>query len=407
MIPGCFERRSSLTYSHGGKLFFARSSPHKTTMLMISLRSALPSQQLLGVCDGIIMISRSNYIAGSNSLQTEPVPRLLRHDWPFRHPGTGIYSSEYTVLLGIAIHILRKRKGKSYQYNLFIIILLFLLASANVATYMVGYRLSYYGECIRADTPVPPSQAGYMYSCPSLNPVVKAQRELSFATSCLHLIAMALLHSLGETMENHYHTHNFLPRLPFPVDAGNIVVVAAGAIGLNNLFLSGLIAFRICKINRGVAAYLGPRARNMYWTAKAATLESGLFYSAYLGVLAIIEIETVVAQEDYRNPLGTYTVADQSKLLALQDTRDAMLRLWAPIAGIASTIVIVRVALGISLNDTKSTILTMQAATSTIEEPALAINISQQDRMSRSLTGNRASDRDTSNTDVEARAEGI
>ncbi|ESK87508.1 hypothetical protein Moror_2046 [Moniliophthora roreri MCA 2997] len=308
---------------------------------------------------------------------------------------------EYTVLLGIAIHILRKRKGKSYQYNLFIIILLFLLASANVATYMVGYRLSYYGECIRADTPVPPSQAGYMYSCPSLNPVVKAQRELSFATSAVAdfiLATMALLHSC--------HFTAFAVAFS-PVDAGNIVVVAAGAIGLNNLFLSGLIAFRICKINRGVAAYLGPRARNMYWTAKAATLESGLFYSAYLGVLAIIEIETVVAQEDYRNPLGTYTVADQSKLLALQDTRDAMLRLWAPIAGIASTIVIVRVALGISLNDTKSTILTMQAATSTIEEPALAINISQQDRMSRSLTGNRASDRDTSNTDVEARAEGI
>ncbi|ESK80696.1 hypothetical protein Moror_9516 [Moniliophthora roreri MCA 2997] len=137
-------------------------------------------------------------------------------------------------------------------------------------------------------------------------------------------------------------------------------------------------------MSREVMAYLGPKAGKMYRTVIAATLESGLFYSVYLGVLVIFEIAT-----------------RQSKLGGLDYMRAVFLRLWAPVAGIASTIVIVRVALGISLDDTKSTIMTMQAA-AIIDEPATVIDISRRVPIPRDGPENRMADRDTLNPDVEA-----
>ncbi|KAI3610760.1 hypothetical protein WG66_007257 [Moniliophthora roreri] len=54
-------------------------------------------------------------------------------------------------------------------------------------------------------------------------------------------------------------------------------------------------------------------------------------------------------------------------------------RIWAPLAGITSTMIIVRVALGISFNDTKSTIMTLRKA-ETIDEPTSIIDNCRQTR---------------------------
>ncbi|ESK81744.1 hypothetical protein Moror_11550 [Moniliophthora roreri MCA 2997] len=157
-----------------------------------------------------------------------------------------------------------------------------------------------------------------------------------------------------------------------------------------------MTVLRIFKMRREVVAYLGPRARNMYRTVIAATLESGLFYSAYLGALVILGIVMTGLRKQ-----EIITHDNTQKIIVLDYTRAAFLRLWAPVAGIASTIVIVRVALGISLDDTKSTIMTMQAA-ATINEPTPVIDISRQVPISRDGPENRMADRDTLDSDVEA-----
>ncbi|ESK88152.1 hypothetical protein Moror_5573 [Moniliophthora roreri MCA 2997] len=182
-----------------------------------------------------------------------------------------------------------------------------------------------------------------------------------------------------------------------------VAAVAAGAVCLNNLLLSGLIAFRIFTMSREVVAYLGPRARNMYRTVIAATLESGLFYSMYLGVLVTLEIVSVLEQQYLKKYGLEENYLQLSKIDALHDTRASFLRIWAPIAGITTTIIIVRVALGISLNDVKSTILTIQAAI-TIDEATPVIDISRQGPDLRDSLEDQSSPQETLNDiDIEAR----
>uniref|UniRef100_A0A0W0FDR4 Uncharacterized protein n=1 Tax=Moniliophthora roreri TaxID=221103 RepID=A0A0W0FDR4_MONRR len=137
-------------------------------------------------------------------------------------------------------------------------------------------------------------------------------------------------------------------------------VAAAGIVGLNNLLLSTLITYRIFRINREVVAYLGPKSKSMYRAIITATLESGLLYSAFLVILLIV----------YVVPFATGT--ENPVVFVMQDI---CIRIWAPI-GIVSTIIVVRVTLGISLDSVESAIISIRAA-STIHEEVPVTDISR------------------------------
>ncbi|EEB95771.1 hypothetical protein MPER_05207 [Moniliophthora perniciosa FA553] len=139
-----------------------------------------------------------------------------------------------------------------------------------------------------------------------------------------------------------------------------IAAISAGVVGLNNLLLSSLIAFRIFRMSREVVAYLGARPKSMYRTIIAVTLESGLLYSAFLNVLFII---------------GMVSTFSTDTNFASAIVLPICLRIWAPIAGLVSTTIIIRVALGID-NDMENTIIPFRA-THVENEDAAVIDISQ------------------------------
>ncbi|KAK7018004.1 hypothetical protein VNI00_018461, partial [Paramarasmius palmivorus] len=118
--------------------------------------------------------------------------------------------------------------------------------------------------------------------------------------------------------------------------------VGIGGIALNNLFLSCLIA-------RQVAQYVEDSPRKMHRTIIAATLESGVIYSAFLITIAALQVDLYRAR---RNE---------------QQARDAiiqynLLRAWPSIAGTTTSLVIVRVSLGIAFNDLKTEIMTVRGS---------------------------------------------
>ncbi|KAK7054483.1 hypothetical protein VNI00_003681 [Paramarasmius palmivorus] len=134
----------------------------------------------------------------------------------------------------------------------------------------------------------------------------------------------------------------------------DIAAIAAGAIGLNNLLLSSLIAFRFIKTKCGVLAYLSPRTRTMYRTAIAATLESGLVYSAFVSMIFFVEVNQLWAD-----------LPDDDTLLLRHTVVNVGLRAWPSLAillkfsaprkqGIMSNIIIVRVALDVVLHSENS-----------------------------------------------------
>ncbi|KAK7028944.1 hypothetical protein VNI00_014784 [Paramarasmius palmivorus] len=112
-------------------------------------------------------------------------------------------------------------------------------------------------------------------------------------------------------------------------------------IGLNNLLMSSLIGFRIFATTREVAPHFHSKPRRMYNTAVAATLESGVLYSVFLAVTCIFQIKFAWPRskpDDYTN----FTI--------WRIVISALLRCWSSVAGIASTTIIVRIALGRSID---------------------------------------------------------
>ncbi|KAK7029453.1 hypothetical protein VNI00_014598 [Paramarasmius palmivorus] len=118
---------------------------------------------------------------------------------------------------------------------------------------------------------------------------------------------------------------------------GNAVV--PGILALGNMLLSFLIALRIFSIGRQVARSTGI-FRKIYKIIIASTLESGIFYSAYLVSGTIIEGHT------YRryHSMSLYELGEKG--VVAQYWWNVM----PSISGITSIIIVVRVALGIALN---------------------------------------------------------
>uniref|UniRef100_A0A0W0F561 Uncharacterized protein n=1 Tax=Moniliophthora roreri TaxID=221103 RepID=A0A0W0F561_MONRR len=127
---------------------------------------------------------------------------------------------------------------------------------------------------------------------------------------------------------------------------GDIWTISAGVIALNKLLLSILIGYRIFAMSNEVVAYLGLGVRNLSRTVIAATLESGFFYSSFLSIVFFLDIDrrNFAPAEEFARSQAFYT----------------FLISWTPIEAIASTVIIVRVALGIGFNDVESVIVSMR-----------------------------------------------
>ncbi|KAK7018003.1 hypothetical protein VNI00_018460 [Paramarasmius palmivorus] len=119
--------------------------------------------------------------------------------------------------------------------------------------------------------------------------------------------------------------------------------VGIGGIALNNLFLSCLIA-------RQVTQYVKDSPQNMYRTIIAATLESGVIYAAFRITIAALQIDS------YRGSMESGI--EQS--LRNFNIQYILFRSWPSIAGVTTSLVIVRVSLGIAFNDLKTEIMTVR-----------------------------------------------
>ncbi|KAK7045387.1 hypothetical protein VNI00_007638 [Paramarasmius palmivorus] len=114
-----------------------------------------------------------------------------------------------------------------------------------------------------------------------------------------------------------------------------------------NLLLTVLIAGRIIYISREATKYVGKNPRNMYRTAIAVTLESGLIYPVLL--IIYIASSRLNSGGESTNLSPYYFIS----IVAYSALNQA--------AGIAPTLVIVRTSLGIAIEDTKSCISTFRA----------------------------------------------
>ncbi|ESK85317.1 hypothetical protein Moror_5999 [Moniliophthora roreri MCA 2997] len=278
-----------------------------------------------------------------------------------------LFYGVYILLFGICLHILLKKKKGCYKYHLLATTVLFLLASINMLLYVIG------------DVATSLCVSGAESKC--WFPTVRfydAEYETALASSAVAdaillwrcytvwgrqrkiIILPVFLYAAGHVTGLVLSSSDIGPGDGFEMSFVSPIV--AGLVGFNNILLSTLIAFRIFRISREVVAYLGPKSKSMYRMIIAVTLESGLLYSALLIVFVIL----------YFVPPGL----NEDAVLILSVCVSIIMRIWAPMAGIVSTVIIVRVTLGISLDDVESAIVSIRAG-GTVHEEALVVDISQ------------------------------
>ncbi|ESK85747.1 hypothetical protein Moror_2456 [Moniliophthora roreri MCA 2997] len=264
----------------------------------------------------------------------------------------------YIVLFGICISILLKKRQKPHRCYLLAAVLLFLLSSANIALFTADdiWRWSHRDGL----------QTEHSWSS------LSAAYSIALASS---VIANGVLLWRCYVIWGKQRKIVVLPTLIFfAAHIGGIVFWCSGSklsglililfvtgIGLNALLLSALVALRAFKIGREVAQHLGPQAWNIYNIVLAATLECGLVYSLFVIVLFSLGIEST----------------QRGQFIIINDPNPRTqvificIRAWATIAGLDSTVIIVRVALGISLHDVESTIMSNHTAEAVDEPPVL------------------------------------
>ncbi|ESK97197.1 hypothetical protein Moror_951 [Moniliophthora roreri MCA 2997] len=258
----------------------------------------------------------------------------------------------YAVLFGICTYILLNKKRECYQYHISAITFLFLLTSANVALSTASdilywrYVLSKQG---RARIPIIDDTAN---ECAILSSAV-ADGILLWRCYVVwgkqwKIIALPFVAFLGG------HVFGLAIAYDYLISPLKLTLLAI-FIGVNSLLLTILLASRIFKISHEVMKYLGPKARNMYSLLLAATLECGLLYTLLLSIF--LSLAASLMQQGGILFINLNTADARIKGIAI------CIRALAPVAGINSTLIIVRVALGISLNDFESTVTSMRAGT--------------------------------------------
>ncbi|KAK7029449.1 hypothetical protein VNI00_014586 [Paramarasmius palmivorus] len=219
----------------------------------------------------------------------------------------GVYGI-YMVIFGICTHILIKRGKTLQKYTLLANAIIFAVASLNLV-FMTSNNISLLRTITVADLV---ADIILMWRCY----IVWGKKW--------RVVIFPLLFYFG------FHV--------VVLAAGNADVsytVGIGGIALNNLFLSCLIA-------RQVTQYVKDSPRNMYRTVIAATLESGVIYAAFLITIAALQIA----------PSGQY--------FRDKNIQEILFGAWPSVAGITTSLVIVRVSLGIAFNDLKTEIMTVR-----------------------------------------------
>ncbi|ESK84260.1 hypothetical protein Moror_3782 [Moniliophthora roreri MCA 2997] len=287
----------------------------------------------------------------------------------------------YTALFTICTHIILKRQQRRYHY-LIAIFLLFFLISAHVLLSVVDDAMWY---CNLFDC---------RWQSESLRGrLCTAKFELLIAASAVadaillwrcytvwgrrwQIVVLPMILYVGchvtgfvlDAPQSQAVKEGYKSPSGILIGSLDIAAIVAGAIGINNLVLSSMIAFRISKVSHELESYLGPAARNLYRTVIAVTLESGITYSSFISLLFFIEV----------HQLRVGYQGEQS--LVLDTFIDIGMRTWSSLAGIMSIIIIVRVALGIGFNDIEGTVTSMHATIASDNAPVLDIHASRAER---------------------------
>ncbi|KAI3614481.1 hypothetical protein WG66_009732 [Moniliophthora roreri] len=126
---------------------------------------------------------------------------------------------------------------------------------------------------------------------------------------------------------------------------------------LTNLLITFLIAARIYVISRRAAKYVGKNVNRMYRTVISIVLESGLIYPLVLIVYASSGLTVFSSLIMLQSHPVSLEVQKRMQLLAvlLQSTLNQFV-------GIAPTLIIVRIGLGISVESVEQTVSAMRAA---------------------------------------------
>ncbi|KAI3602205.1 hypothetical protein WG66_002486 [Moniliophthora roreri] len=233
----------------------------------------------------------------------------------------------YAVLFGICVYILLARKQRN-PFLLAAMILLFLLASTDVALTTV-YDLLLLDSVTSTHTS---EQDELIFRALPDHPSKQLMRCYILWKKRWKVIGAPAI----VCFVSHFATVGFIVHNGTGAISVLGSVMVAGATIVNNLVLSSLIAFRIYRMSRSTMTYLGPRPKNLYKMLIAISLESGIFYAAWLFVgftLSFIQVP------------GFF---------------DGCLRTWPIIASMMPTIIVVRVALGISFGDTESPIMSLR-----------------------------------------------
>ncbi|KAF9254750.1 hypothetical protein L218DRAFT_1042432 [Marasmius fiardii PR-910] len=264
-----------------------------------------------------------------------------------------LFYGGYLVLYGISLNVIIKRKRENYWVNSIIITSLFIVATSGVAMNTVAYILreasrSVFDQLlIRAMNlelqgyPPPPrsisrKQIAFLYGhCLSYNKVLTLPLDMEMLP---HLERK--IHNNSSIFPILHNKHCFVAIILYRPDSPPtrvailLLCFIAGGI-VTNVSLTLLIAGRIIYISKGVEGFCTSSAKKKYRTVISATLESGLIYPLILVLYGSLMIPQT-------SPQGLAVAVN------------ILYSMVPSIMGIASTLVIVRAAVGISIQDEQS-----------------------------------------------------
>ncbi|KAJ8090872.1 hypothetical protein PM082_024794 [Marasmius tenuissimus] len=284
----------------------------------------------------------------------------------------------YIVLFGVCTSVLFGRKQERLRIHCLLITALFVLATATTVlnTYVTLINVQadsvYYNFPFMPNgtaSPPEPRHAsksitfaahGLTVTSNLLTDVILLWRCYLVWGSRVRIVLLPILlcsatNVLGYlTMSDGVHVHDFASLEFYPDKmAPQSVILLCFSFGTlcSNLLLTILIAGRVFYISHQVAKLTKQPIAEMYRTIISASIESGLLYPAAIAGYAISLFLSALGTPK-RTPLFKVNndVPPGSATLACKVLYSCLV----PIMGIASTMIIVRSALGIAVNDEKS-----------------------------------------------------
>ncbi|KAG7085335.1 hypothetical protein E1B28_002901 [Marasmius oreades] len=269
-----------------------------------------------------------------------------------------IFYGGYIVLYGICIHVIVKQRRTNYIINDIIITILFNVVTGGLVSIMVNCFLQ--AKCDLAQSPI--------HECQVLD---HSELEGTMFTTQVTIVIANIITD-GILIWRCYLIWNqkwsIIAPLIFICVANNgalsvgfffvpsaIVVVSHTQITMEGIFfisfvmggiltnvsLTLLIAGRIIYISHGIKNFSTSSAQKMYQTIISATLESGLLYPFILVLYGSVTISHHLSK-DAQTERQLFVAAG------------VLYSVLLPVMGIASTLIIVRIMLGIAVEDKKS-----------------------------------------------------